>query len=702
MYEESKNIISVCVVRGEDNFINRIADVCENELVVPEIDRSNNFGKGFNRDRLFYDIQKEPFHLAGHMGVWRWGVSPHNTRPDKDWVNSECLKDLRPIEILELFRDKTKEEMITFLREEALPPCNHRRLFLFCNGSRKQGVLCDPFELEQTDRGVRLKDNVYILPCYDIKESDILRTQWTQDISERCLYRFLQLPQNSGYISVRSPEKAVKFLLMKRLNKRFVLDHGGTREDFKTFRRLMEALPDQDITMDIAGYCHCSEPVAEACWHIFKDHVGQFVRCEDIESQVLRGLLEKDEMLKERLHNEWRNAHQQALEREEAEYNQLRAGLEEQLDTQKKERTTLETDFAKLQQHQQVALTRMQRETEEANACLSKAREEAEHYEVLSREGLRLVREKLCLAREEAAEFLADLALFGSPKEAVASASFTAADRSVLMARFLPGTEPKEWETVDDVETLLEELWENLLRAGVDRKRVRELAAFLFGAFQNNTALLLAGPQGAVVADALSCTMVGRCAAVLDCCGEWNPAVLDDVKTGTDSVIIVKRPFQNRWIDHLLPEITAMGKMWIFVHPYADDLPLEPSGLYQYVLPLVLDVFMHHPATGEMVCCQKGKGYKELARNEDIRSRMKPLRKLSSNRYLETKVNQMMSISCAIKEKGDEAFLWWGCLLFPLALAFGRKDIFLETAQSDSSLSQEDKTFLEGFFGEIR
>ena len=81
---------------------------------------------------------------------------------------------------------------------------------------------------------------------------------------------------------------------------------------------------------------------------------------------------------------------------------------------------------------------------------------------------------------------------------------------------------------------------------------------------------------------------------------------------------------------------------------------------------------------------------------------MKPLRKLSSNRYLETKVNQMMSISCAIKEKGDEAFLWWGCLLFPLALAFGRKDIFLETAQSDSSLSQEDKTFLEGFFGEIR
>ena len=129
MYEESKNIISVCVVRGEDNFINRIADVCENELVVPEIDRSNNFGKGFNRDRLFYDIQKEPFHLAGHMGVWRWGVSPHNTRPDKDWVNSECLKDLRPIEILELFRDKTKEERITFLREEALPPCNHRRLF---------------------------------------------------------------------------------------------------------------------------------------------------------------------------------------------------------------------------------------------------------------------------------------------------------------------------------------------------------------------------------------------------------------------------------------------------------------------------------------------------------------------------------------------------------------------------------------------
>lgn len=701
MYEEDK-IISVCVVLGEENFITRIADVQGNELILPMIDRSREF-KGFNKDRLFYKPQAEIALRRGDVGVWEWNVSPNLMDPSKDWVNSEYKKDLNPIEVVEKFWDKNKEELCTLLREGmTLPWCNHRRIFIFKNGPRKLGILCDSSQLEQVEDGIRIKDEVYGVPCYDIREGDLLRTERTLGFPERCLYRFLQLPQDNGYFTVRSPEKAVKNLLMRRLNRRFVLEHGGTREDFKTFRRVMDALPEKDIIEDIVEHCHCPEHVAAGCWKIFSDNVEQFVRCEDIDTKILCGLLDKDEVLRTRLREEWRLVSQKELALEEVELHQLRATLETQRKQLKKERETLETNFAESQKFHQAELTRIQNETQVAEACLEKARTEAGHYETLSREGLRLVREKLNLAREEAAEFLADLALFGSSREATVSLSSVMPGCPTTIARFIPGAEPATWEDVEDVTVLMEELRENLKRAGADPKRIPELSAFLYGALLSNTSLLLAGPQGTSVADALSCAIAGRHAAVLDCCGEWDPTVLADIRQGADAVVVVRHPFQKRWIDHLLPELDATGKMWIFVHPYADDLSLEPSGLYHYVLPVVLDLFMLHPAAGDMICCRKGENYSDFPVTEEFRNMMGPLKKLSRNRYLEVKVSQLMARACGVKEKGEEALLLWSCVIFPLAVALGRKDTFLEIIQDDSGLSQKDRTFLEDGLGDIQ
>lgn len=673
MYEE-ETIISVCVVQGEENFITRIADVRGNELILHAVDLSREY-KGFNRDKLYYNRQMEPSLRKGHMGVWKWSVSSNHIEPGKERVSSEYQKYLSPVEVVDC-RDKTKEELQVILKDGTLPQCSHQRMLWFRNGSREQGILCEPSKLEQTDNGVRIKGNVYGLPCYDIKESDLLRTRSTLGISERCLYRFLQLPQDSGYLSVRSPAKAVKDLLVKRLNWKFVKDHSlGTREDHKKFRRWMEVLPEQDIIEDIADCCHYSKREADACWKIFVDHIKQYVRCEDIETKVLQGLLEEDGNLQMRLKEEWHNTHRQELEREKTEYRKHRTEFEVERNTLEKEREELKAEQA-----------RLQREVEEAKACLDNVREEAKRYEELGRKSLEQVREKLSLAREEAAEFLANLALFGTPGEAASVSSITG--RSTLMTRFLPGIVPKEWEPVVSVEEELEELKENLRQAGTDKEHLAELAAYLYGAFQNKTPLLLAGPQGIFVANAISCSMTGRYAAVLDCCGEWDSTLLDMAREGEDKVIIVKHPFHSRWIDHLVPELDSTGKMWIFVHPYAGDLSLETSGLYQYILPLVLDIFIAHPADAEgLLCSRKGKEYKEISINEDVRSMTGPLKKLCRNLYLEMQVKQLMSVTCGLSERGDEAFLRCGCLLFPLAIALGRKDIFLEIIQGDLSLS---------------
>lgn len=683
MYEKD-TIISVCVVRGEKNSMTRIADVRGNELIAPIVDRSNDFGKGVNRDRLYYNDRNGEYN-KGDVGVWKWSISPNPTYPDKGWVDSEYKKRLSPIEVIDDPSNNKKEELAMHLRDGMkLPVCNHQRMFLFEEDSVMKGVLCAPFQMEMAADGVlRVKSDVFVLPCYDVSEKDLLDTERTSEIEERCLYRFLQPPQTDSYFYVRSPEETVKELLMERVTWRLVSDNGGTRKECAMLRKLMEAIPANDIIRDISARYRCPESQAAEYWKGFLDRVDQHIRCEDIPTKVLRGLLEDDDALRMRLEEEWRNGWQEELKKEEEKYLQLQTAHE-------KQQKVLEGNL------------------EEMENRLEKARNEFEYYEFLGQEGLRLVREKLSLAREEAAEFLADLALFGSPGEAMAPVSSVMPERPVPMARFLPGAEPEEWEDVESAEDRLGALRENLKQAGADKKRFFELAAFLYGAFLSGTPLLLAGPQGASVADALSCAMTGRHAAVLNCCGEWNPAVMEDIMGRADEVVIVKHPFQNRWIDHLLPELDGTGKRkrWIFIHPYADDLPLEPSSLYQYALPLVLDIFMLPPdpdsSADNMICCRKGEGYRDLPKNEDTRRTIAIFKKLSRNFYLEMKVKQLVARICSVTEKGNEVFLFWSCLFFPLAVALGQKEVFLETIRDASELEQADRTFLENAIGEIR
>ncbi|WP_279203629.1 hypothetical protein [Bilophila wadsworthia] len=82
---EEDSLVSVCVVRGGENFITRIADVEGNKLVPPRVDYSKEF-KGANRDKLYYNPHKESCLPEGHMGIWKWSVSPSLTDTDKDWI----------------------------------------------------------------------------------------------------------------------------------------------------------------------------------------------------------------------------------------------------------------------------------------------------------------------------------------------------------------------------------------------------------------------------------------------------------------------------------------------------------------------------------------------------------------------------------------------------------------------------------------
>ena len=173
---------------------------------------------------------------------------------------------------------------------------------------------------------------------------------------------------------------------------------------------------------------------------------------------------------------------------------------------------------------------------------------------------------------------------------------------------------------------------------------------------------------------------------------------METVTHDDTAVIVVKHPFLNRWIDQLVSELDATGKMWVFVHPYADDLPLEPAGLYSYVFPLVLDIFITEKASDPMIGCHRSNGYRESKKYEDVKDIVNGIKALSRKPALKSRGIELAAWACAEMNEGCREFFQFACLLFPLAVALDKKREFLEKVNAANDLNTADRRYFETFW----
>lgn len=703
MYEYEK-IISICEITGEDNRMIRLADIKDGHLSLPKIDGSY---KGYQRDRLFYTQHKTPHMTPGQLGVWEWFVD------EDDRVRSTYLEGYEDtfFEVIKKYSIFPKEYLAKQLKEGVdLPQCKHNRLILFENKNPNQidignysvksskiwnAVLCKSFQWEAFPDRICLKSDVYYLPCFNIYEVNILNID-IYNRSGRYLYYSCKLPKENGHVFIYNPNDVIKQLLIEKLNKRYLMENGIFRKEVNQIHKLIRQLSSEEIPEKISSCYSITFEKANELWSIFQNKLNQFIQGEDIASKILQSLLKEDDSLRQRLKEEWLATYNSELKQEQEEIfkeQEAYAARHRELE-QKKQALAKELETVCSENQKKLAL--IQKEMKDAEERLEKAKEDAVYYEQLSEKSLRLVREKLNLARKDAAEFLADLALFGtSEKNADAASSYASSSDPFF---FQSGKPAEAQEDVRNTEESLELLQDNLKVVGAAHEK--ELAHFLYGAFQSRIPLLLAGPQGVAVADALSCAMTGHHAAVLDCCGAWTPTVLKCVMHDDTDVIVVKHPFLHRWIDQLIPELEDTGKVWIFVHPYADDLPLEPVSLYSYIFPLVLDIFITGKTSGSMVGCRRISEYHQSEKCEDVKDMVNSIKFLSRKPTLKNNVRDLTAWACATMNEGCKEFFHFACLLFPFAVALDRKNKFLEKLGSENNLSSTDRRFLEDALGE--
>ncbi len=115
-------------------------------------------------------------------------------------------------------------------------------------------------------------------------------------------------------------------------------------------------------------------------------------------------------------------------------------------------------------------------------------------------------------------------------------------------------------------------------------------ARYLRSAFDNDTPLLLTGTRARAVADAFSIALTGRTAALFDCAGVKCLDDLNDCASADDQIIALLNPFAPDFIACLPELIGIKGKFFFALHPFVDDLRLEPPELYNYFLPVFTDL----------------------------------------------------------------------------------------------------------------
>ena len=224
------------------------------------------------------------------------------------------------------------------------------------------------------------------------------------------------------------------------------------------------------------------------------------------------------------------------------------------------------------------------------------------------------------------------------------------------------------------------------------------LAAFLYTAYALRIPLLLAGPNGHDIADAVSAALFGRTASTLRCEGAYDPGAAEEYTGKESQLIALLDPINTRWISHI-PELTAgKDKLILAIHPFAEDLLIEPRGLYNYVVPVLTELFVDRPASGEYVGGCFGADFREYERTKP-QKKFHLARKLPMPAMLLNWLQQMLADMKMIlgKDTPDYDVLF---AALPYAYVTGRTDIILEGIEDGGGLSKNTQALLRMFLGE--
>ena len=527
--------VSLCQVTKNNKerlLLKRLADIEKEELI--KFTSTEEWGRFEKRSSFYHENGPS---TEGYIGVWEWTATENWNNPDKDKIEAHHINNIYATEIFEVPDTVTIDDVRKKL-VDGIPLHYVSNRTLFCiksSGPKFEGVLCSSKDLYSDAGTTFINDNVISLPVYVINKSD------TVILSDKKFYRYIDLGAESRTIFLKDRLEIIRIIVKNRTTWRAAKELGVIKANWKTFREFLCKTPIKSIYEEIAEKCQCTESEAETYLNQFLENFESYINLDDYDAEILLAMIDSTPELMKKCEEVWRSKYESEL-----------------------------SDVVRNLRVKREELERIRMEISSTENQLQELKINMTKQEELANDISRKVKERISQARENAADFIAEMA-FTLP--AVNGANIK--EGKILETSYVNSS----------LHEIISSLDIELRAAGIPNKITKIFACFLYSAYVNDIPILLAGPNGESIADAFSAALFGRTAGIIECSGKYSQTINNDIAASHNEIFMLKNALCDEWISHI-PELTSTpGKYFFIVHPFAEDLLIEPQSLFSYVVP---------------------------------------------------------------------------------------------------------------------
>lgn len=566
--------MSLCIVKYNDQRNNyslrRVADWNSENL------EKASFPNGKYK-WLYYDNRSAPT-IQDMAGFWEWEETVQSKNgEEKIWIQSKYLDSDVPIEVWFPAGLNIQSGIFDHVWKIPVKICGP---FLMAEKPDRAGrfhaVLCclEDCQITLTSdnkyQNICLKDGIYTLPYFELnKNRDII--SWSESMrgnDVRYFFNRIHLGKEKGRVVAHSPSQMIRKEMEVWLKGQEV-----SPSDRRIFKKVIQMIPPKTISLELQEKYQISAKESENWIQQFIHRVDTYIEVNDSDAELIGNVILHHPGLKK--------AAEEKMEKKWVEYNREKIDEGEKICEQLKQREeTLKIQIAQCQKE----LETKQQECRELNRDI-------DQYKALGEEVQEEAKKKIEDIREHMGKFLSDYAAFTAMPASGRSASTKSGwilrlDNDLLLS----GEKDEEAKTWED---MLDGVIQNLVCSGVASEWEELLGAYLYAAYVRHTDLLLAGPHGRAIADALAMAVTGRKAPVLSCHGNAGEAVLEEIHQKQPPILAVENPFHPEWLSRMMDvKASCPETLFLWLHPFTEDLAVEPMGLYNYVLPVFTECFV--------------------------------------------------------------------------------------------------------------
>lgn len=675
--------ISVCVVQYPDwangsKMLLRIADLSKDETALNRAHIDESLPKKFDNRDFLYGKEHDGPDQDDAIGVWGWTATQRDNDDTKDYIDSTFESDKVPFEVI-FYSAPSTHTLVEYMRNGIKVRYRGTRVLVYSNYDKKSYhcILCNETNCEFANGIITIKPETDYIYSYILNSQDVIDI----DSCSLSLYRFFTIKHDPEKIFVKSHDDIVREIIKSKFSWSKAKGTVDSKRSWQNAKLFIESFS-SDIIGDIAAACSCSKQEAEQLLRAFivnGDSSIQTTILDYLSEDDLIRLLDQNQILKDRF---------------QAAYDRENEQLQKDIDEKKVELQTLVNNVEKCRKDKEA----LDIQIDELTSKEREIKEIITHDQEVSDHAIEYLQNRVNEVRKDAASVIQEYPLFMNLFKASEESHETVNEQQAVNDNSLYGTATSAFtigeslenrEVVTDWKEQLELLDESLQEAGVNERYSPSLAKFLYVAHIYQIPVLLAGPSGFVIADAVSSALYGKLSAQLDCDGCYNPTDIIEAQSVENNVVAIRSPFKTAWVDAVLSAIQnrSVGRDYYLLVPFADDLVIQPNGILNYAVPVLTELFVVREPSGYPVAGDIDEKFQDYKKCEKVKFSIPASIHLGPMAALKLRTLLAEASKLGVNI-ADTDFLYLFCVI-PYLYVMNKKDVAVEMIQSEQNISKD-------------